>query len=81
MAAGVELGNDEVYYRIFALFPDWSYFDHPPLVAWLVRLTTLGQSVVGEMWVRLGSIIIGTINTYLIFRIAGGGRQGFIASL
>lgn len=28
----VELGNDEVYYWTYALYPDWSHFDHPPMV-------------------------------------------------
>ncbi len=69
LAFGIELGNDEVYYRIFALFPDWSYFDHPPLVAWLIRMTTLGMDVAPDGLVRLGAVIIGTINTYLIYRI------------
>lgn len=80
-AATVELGNDEVYYRIFGLFPDWSYFDHPPLTAWLITLTTLGADVAPEVCVRLGSVIIGTLNTYIIYRIAGQGRVGFAAAL
>lgn len=33
LAAGLlELGNDEVYYWTYALFPDWSHFDHPPML-------------------------------------------------
>lgn len=79
--AATDLGNDEVYYRIFALFPDWSYFDHPPMVAWLIRLTTLGADVVPTVLVRLGAVVLGTINTYLIYLIAGGKRQGLIAAL
>lgn len=81
LASAVELGNDEVYYRIFGLFPDWSYFDHPPLTAWLISLTTLSMESVPEIAVRLGSVIIGTINTYLIYRIAGSGRSGMLAGL
>ena len=81
VATFTELGNDEVYYRIFGLFPDWSYFDHPPMVAWLVRLTTFGAEVVPEFFVRLASVVIGTLNTYIIYRIAGGGKAGFAAGL
>lgn len=80
-AAFVELGNDEVYYRIFALHPSWSYFDHPPMVAWLIRLTTLGGTEISELAVRQGAVIIGSINTYLIYRLAQGARTGFIAAL
>ena len=37
----LELGNDEVYYYTYALQPDWSHFDHPPMVGWLIRLSTI----------------------------------------
>lgn len=30
-----ELGGDEAHYALYGLMPDWSYFDHPPLVGWL----------------------------------------------
>ena len=30
LAAWLEFGNDEVYYWTYALYPDWSHFDHPP---------------------------------------------------
>ncbi|MEG2606296.1 MAG: glycosyltransferase family 39 protein [Mucinivorans sp.] len=81
IAIGTELGNDEVYYRIFALFPSLSYFDHAPMVAWLIDLTTWRAEYEGEIFVRLASIVIGTINTYIIYRIAGRGKRGFIAAL
>ncbi|MDD3459190.1 MAG: glycosyltransferase family 39 protein [Weeksellaceae bacterium] len=25
---------DEAYYKVWSLYPDWGYFDHPPMVAW-----------------------------------------------
>ena len=31
------LGNGEAYYYSWSRFLDWSYYDHPPLVAWMVR--------------------------------------------
>lgn len=68
-AAFTELSNDEALYRILALFPALSYHAHPPMVAWLARLTTLGASVAPEFLVRLSSIIIGTINTYIVYKI------------
>ena len=34
------LGNGEAYYYSWSRFLDWSYYDHPPLIAWMVRLTT-----------------------------------------
>lgn len=29
------LSVDEAHYALYAYFPDWSYFDHPPLVGWI----------------------------------------------
>lgn len=69
LAAIVELGNDEVYYWTYALLPQWSYFDHPPMVGWLIHLTTFGLSFNTEIFVRFAAIIAGTLNTWLIFRI------------
>ena len=40
-ASMIELGNDEVYYWTYALFPDWSHFDHPPMVGITIQLFTL----------------------------------------
>lgn len=81
IASFTELGNDEVYYRIFGLFPSLSYFDHAPMVAWLINLTTAGSELASEFLVRLSSILIGALNTYIIYLIAGRGRTGFIAAL
>jgi len=36
VAALTDLGNDEVYYWTYALYPDWSHFDHPPMVGWII---------------------------------------------
>ena len=83
-ATFTELGNDEVYYRIFGVYPSLSYFDHPPLVGWLVWLTTAGNPLAAELWVRLGPILVGAANTYLIYRLAlrlGTPRSGWIAAL
>ncbi len=35
LAFFVDLGADEAHYGLYGLMPDWSYFDHPPLVGWL----------------------------------------------
>lgn len=65
----LELGNDEVYYFTYALFPDLSYFDHPPMVGFLIRLFTTNLHFTNEFFVRLGAVAAGTVNTWLMFRI------------
>jgi hypothetical protein len=74
---------DETYYW------DWSrrlatgYFDHPPLIAWLIRAGTViaGDTALG---VRLGPIIAGTMAGLFVVAAAqrlAGGRAGLLAAL
>ena len=84
LASTVEFGNDEVYYWTYALYPDWSHFDHPPMVGFVMQLFSLNLLFTSEFFLRLSSVVFMTINTYLIFLI---GKQvkneqtGFYASL
>jgi len=84
VAGFIEFGNDEVYYWTYAKFPDWSHFDHPPMVGWVIQLFTLNLRFDSEFFIRLGAVVFGTLNTGLIFLI---GRKikdaltGFYAAL
>lgn len=69
LAGLLEFGNDEVYYFTYALYPDLSYFDHPPMVGYLIRLFTFNLHFTLEFFVRLGAVLAGTLNTWLMFRI------------
>jgi hypothetical protein len=67
-ASLIELGNDEVYYWTYALQPDWNHFDHPPMVGWMIRLTSLNLYWVSEVSLRLGSILCAAVSTWFIFK-------------
>lgn len=67
IAGFINLGNDEVYYWTYALFPDLSHFDHPPMIGWIIQFFTLNLHFQSEFFIRLASIIIGSINTWIIF--------------
>jgi len=69
IASAIELGNDEVYYWTYALHLQSNYFDHPPIVGWLIRLTTANLLLHTELFVRLGAIISSAICTLLIYKI------------
>lgn len=69
LAAWMEFGNDEVYYWTYALYPDWSHFDHPPMVGWMIQLFSFNLLFDSEFFVRLASVVFATANTYIIFRI------------
>ena len=49
LAFTAPLTPQEAYYWTWSRFPDWSYFDHPPLASYAIALTTsvLGQTVPG----------------------------------
>jgi hypothetical protein len=34
LAAVIPLTNDEAYYWVWAQHMQWSFYDHPPFVAW-----------------------------------------------
>lgn len=80
----IGLGNDEVYYWTYALHLNWSYFDHPPFVAWLIRVTTLDLTMHNEVFVRLGAILASAGSTWIIYRIGSiikDERTGWYAAL
>lgn len=84
IAGATEFGNDEVYYYTYALHLQWNYFDHPPGVALLIRLTTLNLLLTNELFVRLGSIICAAAGTWLSFNIGAlikNERTGWYAAI
>jgi hypothetical protein len=62
------MSNGEAYYYSWSRFLDWSYYDHPPLVAWMVRLTTLFGS--SPAAVRLGPVLAAGAFGLLFYRLA-----------
>ncbi len=69
VAATMELGNDEVYYRLYALFPDWSHFDHPLMIGAFIQLFSFNLSFDSELFIRMSSVVFGAVNTWLIYLI------------
>lgn len=83
LASSVPLGVDEAHYALYALFPDLSYFDHPPMVGWLQMLVSpLGFN---EFTVRLIPALLYAISSLLVYRLSfrlfpsGPASQGWIA--
>ena len=57
------LSVDEAHYALYALHPDLSYFDHPPLVGWLQVLPV--KLNWNDGWLRLVPELIWLISIYL----------------
>jgi hypothetical protein len=64
---GIEF--DEAYYFQYAKYPDICHFDHPPIIGFLISLTTLNLIYCSEIFVRLGSIILGTCLIFIVFSL------------
>ncbi len=76
---------DEPYYIQYILHPDWSYFDHPPMVA-LVGMP--GLALAGDAYsllgLRVGFIVLFAGSTWLLARLTTGfygPRAGLFAAL
>ncbi len=65
VAATFPLIPDETYYWLWAQHLDWSYLDQPPIIAYLLFLTTLLGS--SALWVRLSPLAFGAATSYALF--------------
>jgi len=53
------LQDDEAYYWVYSKFLSWGYFDHPPMIALLIKAGTIIFS--GELGVRVLIVILSTL--------------------
>jgi Dolichyl-phosphate-mannose-protein mannosyltransferase len=84
IAGSIHLGVDEVYYRQYANTLQWNYFDHPPMVAWLIRITTINLWLDTDITIRLGAIICAAFTTwiaYLCGKKINNERTGYYAAI
>jgi len=67
--AQVELMPEEAYYWNYSRHLDIGYLDHPPMVAWLIRVGTIlwGNT---EFGVRFGALCSGVVASFFLFRLA-----------
>ncbi len=66
-ASFTELFHDEAYYWMYSQQLDWGYFDHPPLIALLVRLGT--ALFPGELGARFFMVVMSTGTLFLIYKL------------
>jgi 4-amino-4-deoxy-L-arabinose transferase-like glycosyltransferase len=69
IAGNTGLIDDEAYYRIWSLAPSLSYFDHPPMVAWIIAVgrAIAGDTVIGVRLLAPASLLFGAV---LLWRTA-----------
>ena len=60
-------GYDEAYYYLYSQNLDWSYFDHPLLVALTTGLGVWVTGEVNQFTIRIGTLMIFTLSLYLLY--------------
>ncbi len=65
----VGLAGDEAYYWQWSRSLDWGYFDHPPMVAWLIAA---GTALFGtnEFGVRAASVVLSSATFWVVYLLA-----------
>jgi 4-amino-4-deoxy-L-arabinose transferase-like glycosyltransferase len=69
IAASTPLHFDEAYYWLWSKNLAGGYYDHPPAVAFVIRLGTMLAGD-GELGVRFGSILLALPMTWAVYRTA-----------
>lgn len=83
VAALTPVFPDETYYWDWSRHLATGYYDHPPMIAWLIRL---GTSIFGHtaLGVRIGAVVAGALATGFASAAArrlGGERAGFLTAV
>ncbi len=84
-AAGLETGQDEAYHFLYTVHPDWSYFDHPPMLMYIARcgIAAFGGWI-HPLSIRIGFVLLFAGSTWIMFRWTSrwyGESAGFYAAL
>jgi 4-amino-4-deoxy-L-arabinose transferase-like glycosyltransferase len=78
----LQLYPDEAQYWWWAQAPDWGYFSKPPLIAWIIWLTTRLSDA--EWAIRVASPLLHAVAAQVLFaigRLAYDARVGFWSAL
>ncbi|HKI19841.1 MAG TPA: glycosyltransferase family 39 protein, partial [Isosphaeraceae bacterium] len=83
-AVNLGLGNDEAYHFLYAAHPALSYYDHPPMMAWVESVGLLLPGAADStLRLRIGFILLFAGSTWVLARLTAryfGGWSGFLAA-
>ena len=65
--SSIPLHSDEAYYWLWSKSLALSYYDHAPMVAYFIKITTLFSN--NEIAVRFSSIIVTIILSFLLWKL------------
>jgi 4-amino-4-deoxy-L-arabinose transferase-like glycosyltransferase len=64
-AGATELFDDEAYYWVYSKFLSWGYYDHPPMIALLIKIGYFFFH--NELGVRLLIVVLSTASLVIIY--------------
>jgi hypothetical protein len=67
-----EVLSDEAYYGLFSKYLDWGYYDHPPMVALFIRISSFFFS--GNLGIRFMTVLLQLGTIYLIWKMSDSGE-------
>ncbi len=70
LAASLGASFDEAYYYSYSLRPSLSYFDHPPMVAFVAGFFPAISGIVSPLTIRLASILLFTVGSLFLYLFA-----------
>ena len=65
----LQLAPDEAYYWYWSKYLDWSYLDHPPMVAYIMAFFT-GLGGDSEFFVRVGGLLFSAVSLLFLYLTA-----------
>ena len=73
------LHPDEAYYWVWSTRPEWGYFDHPPIVAWLISAGKVVSALDRELGVRWWFVLFAAVVLpLLVFSWSGIKRKWLV---
>jgi hypothetical protein len=67
-AAALPIKNDEAYYLLWAQHLSSGYYDHPPMIAWLLHLMSYVSGSI--VWFRMLALASGLVAVWVVYRFA-----------
>lgn len=68
IAIYLPLGNDEVYYLLYARYPDIHYYDHPLLVGWFLKLFSLNFFWEIPLAYRMFALVLSVPSMFFVYQ-------------
>lgn len=67
LAIALPITGDEAYFYWWGIYPDWGFYDHPPMVGWWLTALLPVSHAIG--WLRLPAILLPYVAAWLAWQL------------